>query len=289
MDKLSGKILDFYLYSSIHIALAATCLVVQTYLLFGLELDIHYVLFIFSGTLFLYALHNIKGIYEPTQELVRDKMMIITKMKIPVIILAILSAGILLYNLLFLNIIIITVLSILGFISIWYVVPVFGKQKRLRDYSIIKIFLIALVWAALSLIPMLESSIPLNARILLFLQNYLYIFALTIPFDIRDCEYEKIKGLKTLPSTMGKNNSIILAAIILVLAEIIALYQHKYYGYYESFALIAGYIFTTIAVYYSKDKKNDYYFTGFLDGMTILIFLMVLIAYISNIYFKVCV
>ncbi len=276
MSNLFRKILDFYLYSSIHIALAATSLVVQTYVLLELKIDLHYILFIFFGTLFLYILHNIKGTEESIPDVIRDKIVIITKMKTLLFILIGLSAVVLIYNFFYLKLITIIYLSILGFISIWYVVPVFGKQKRLRDYSIIKIFLIALVWATLSFIPTLGNQISFKVKALLFLQNYLYIFALTIPFDIRDCEYEKFKGLKTIPSVIGKRKSILLSLLLLSGSVLIAFLLIDNYGSINFIALVTGYLLAMIAIANSHNKTGDYYFTGLLDGMTIVIFILIL-------------
>ena len=276
MSNLFRKILDFYLYSSIHIALAATSLVVQTYVLLDLKIDLHYILFIFFGTLFLYILHNIKGTEESIPDVIRDKIVIINKMKTPLLILIGLSAVVLIYNFFYLKLTTIIYLSILGFISIWYVVPVFGKQKRLRDYSIIKIFLIALVWATLSFIPLLGNEISFRVKALLFSQNYLYIFALTIPFDIRDYEYEKIMGLKTIPSLIGKKNSIILSLLLLTGSILIAFLLIDNYGSINFAALATGYFLAMVAIANSHNKTGDYYFTGLLDGMTIVIFILLL-------------
>ena len=277
MSNCFKKILDFYLYSSIHIALAATSLVVQSYILLDLKINIHYILFIFFGTLFLYIMHNIKGTEESSQEVIRDKIAIISKLKSLLWILAGIAIVVLIYNLFLLKLTTIIYLSILGFISIWYVVPVFGKQKRLRDYSLIKIFLIALVWATLSFIPLTGKEISFKVMALLFLQNYLYIFALTIPFDIRDCEYEKHKGLKTIPSIIGKQKAIVLSVLLLTGSIIIAFLLKTEYGSKDSLALISGYLITIFFVSFSKNKTGDYYFTGLLDGMTIVIFVLLMI------------
>ncbi len=257
--------------------MAATCLVIQTYVLLDLKINIHYVLFIFSGTLFLYILHNIKGSKETEPEKIRDKIIVISKMKNLLSIFIGFSAGILMYNLFYVKLSTVIYLSILGFISIWYVVPIFGKQKRLRDYSLVKIFLIALVWATLSFIPVLENEVSLKVKILLFIQNYFYIFALTIPFDIRDCEYEKLNGLKTIPSMIGIRNSIILSVLLLTGSILISFLLIEQYGKINFIALTTGYLLTMILIANSYNKKNDYYFTGVLDGMTIVIFIMILV------------
>ena len=58
-----------------------------------------------------------------------------------------------------------------AFFSLGYIFPVFGKQQfRLRDFNGIKIFLVAGVWAYVTvLMPTLEMDIPLTMILWMFL------------------------------------------------------------------------------------------------------------------------
>ena len=278
-EYLTG-ILDFYLYSSIHIALAATLLILQTYLLLDIDIDYHYLAFIFSSTVFLYALHNILGVFTPQEEVIRDKLETIRRLRVLLVAMIIVFGLISVYT--FFNLTIDEIIAIVffAFISVWYVIPLFGK--RLRDYPIIKIFLVALVWAAIStLIPFYKSDVGLTTRILVFIEKYLFVFAIAIPFDIRDIEFDCSRKVKTIPNKFGIKKSIIFAVSALAFSILITIYliETNTYQFNRGLAVIIGYLFTIYIVINSGNKKSDYYFTGIVDGLPILNFLLVLFSY----------
>lgn len=277
VEKIFTKLFDFYLYSSIHIAISATLFICQTYLLLDLDPDYNYLLFIGSSTLFLYLLHNILGLNTLSNECVRDKVNKIRKMKVLLLVMVSISALISLYSFSLLPIKIKLALVFFAFISIWYVIPIFKKGKRLRDYPIIKIFLVALVWAAIStFIPLIENEVDLEIKIFIFLEKYFFIFAITLPFDIRDIEYDKAKGVKTIPIILGKSKSIVLSIIliVIVLGIVISLNIMNIYSDIHLLALCIGYFFTIVIIIFSKNISSDYYFTGLIDSLAIIIFLM---------------
>ena len=169
-------------------------------------------------------------------------------------------------------------LTVLAVISLWYVVPVTGK--RLRDYPVIKIFLVALVWAAISCVAVFpEIDISIGDKILIFSERFLIIFSITIPFDIRDMDYDKAQGLNTLPLILGKTNAVRLAIVTVFAAISIAAYL-GFKGIYDNesaLALIAGYLLVIVMIYFSRNKQSDYYFTGILDGTAIIIYILLYI------------
>lgn len=280
-NKLIWKVIDFYFYSSIHIALSAICFICQTYILLNKQINYSYIVFIFSSTLFLYLLHNILGLNTLLTECVRDKIKKFREMKTGLVLMIVIFGTISIFSFFRLSVEIILSISGFAFISIWYVVPVFGGKKRLRDFPIIKIFLIALVWSSIStFIPLINSDIPISTQVLIFIEKYLYIFAITLPFDIRDIKFDKIKNLRTIPIIIGKSKSIAISILSLTISILIVLYlsSNSIYPEYRSYALTIGYLITLIIVIFSKNKTNDYYFTGLLDGMAIIICLLILSA-----------
>lgn len=188
-----------------------------------------------------------------------------------------LSVLISLYSFFLLSFKIILALVFFAFISIWYVIPLFKKGKRLSDYPIIKIFLVALVWAAIAtIIPLIEIEMAIEIKTLAFLEKYFFIFAITLPFDIRDIKFDKTKGVSTLPIIFGRSKSIFLSTLIMVLALgiVFSLYLMNVYSIIQTLALIVGYILTIIIILFSKNITNDYYFTGLMDSLAIIIFLI---------------
>lgn len=109
------------------------------------------------------------------------------------------------YNLLF--------LIVLGILSLAYVIPIVpykGRKVGLRQFPLVKIFHIALIW---TLSAVLLPVIDLYVRDQLIEVKFLYGFALlkflfiiicTLPFDIRDIKQDNYYGLQTLPNKLGR-------------------------------------------------------------------------------------
>ena len=280
INKTIQKLFDFYLYSSIHIAIAATLFIYQTYILLALDVNFIYLTFIFSSTLFLYLLHNLLGLNTLLKDCVRDKINKIRKMKVLLIVLISIFGLISTFSFFLLDFKIIYSIIIFAFISLWYVVPLFGNGKRLSDFPVVKIFLISLVWASISsFIPLMITDVQLFTKLLIFLEKFLFIFAIAIPFDIRDMKFDKLKGVATIPILFGREKSIMLSIVTMSIAIVIVLVLTKMGIYHErhGFALLIGYITTIIIILFSKNKSSDYYFTGLLDSTPIMNFLLVLL------------
>ena len=96
-----------------------------------------------------------------------------------------------------------------GVLSIFY--P-FG----LRKIPFIKIFVISFVWTISSmLLLVLENNIPISQNIVLHLiARFLFVFAITIPFDIKDLKYDA-QSLRTIPLFFGVSQSRFIAVFVL--------------------------------------------------------------------------
>ncbi len=92
--------------------------------------------------------------------------------------------------------------------TFFYIVPFHEDQKNLRSIAGLKLFLIALTGAGVTvLFPLIHNEIQLEQNEwILFFQRILFIIAYTIPFDIRDKDDDHIL-LKTLPQLYGTYRS----------------------------------------------------------------------------------
>ena len=166
-----------------------------------------------------------------------------------------------------------------GLLSMAYVLPWLGGRRRLRDLNYLKIFLIAFVWAWVSVVlPALalhlEWSIPVW---ILFLERLLFIFAITLPFDIRDLEVDAHNRVLTLPAVLGLKKTRILAAGSLFVMLLLSLLNYWVQAYSAGAVLGLG-CSVGIAyglIHFSPRFQHDYYFSGLLDGMMILQFLII--------------
>lgn len=171
-------------------------------------------------------------------------------------------------------------LIFLGVISFCYSIPLFafGDQKfGLRNIPGLKPFLITLVWTMSTvLFPILEAqdlhltTISLHDTTLLIAKRFLFIGALTVPFDIRDLFEDRKLGLKTIPVMIGEKNAYLFCQVMLG-GYIVLLFFFKNNGFSLDFwaltitAVLAGWL-----IFKSKWEKNEYYYFFYMDGVLIL-------------------
>ncbi len=182
------------------------------------------------------------------------------------------------------------VLTPFALITLLYSVPVFKTQKsfmRLREIPFLKIFLISFVWStATTIIPVIhnESSLFNLSVIATLTERFFFIFAITIPFDIRDMESDLQAGLKTIPLKLDKNKSILISYIALLMFFLISFFHYQSEQQWEILlAITISFIVTFFILYSKKLRTVQYYHTGILDGTIILQgFLVIVIFYISK-------
>ena len=214
------KFFEFYIYSSIHIAICVACFTASTYLLICQSIDLTYCIFMCSSTWLLYSLHKIIGINKVSDDILDERFQIVRKYRKHIkvhSVFAFITSGIscfLLPNQVKLLVLIPSLISLL------YIVPVFINKKRLRDFNYIKIFLVAFSYAILSaFIPAFINEISITSSFLIMMEKAAFIFAITLPFDYRDRKVDEISNVKTL-SQVFENN----LPLLIVLSYICLLY-----------------------------------------------------------------
>ena len=282
---LLSRALDILLYTNVWIAGAAMALYIYTKHLLGGNFEVdNAALFLLANCTWLYSLHRFIGLRKIKTVEKENRFYKIKKLQQPILgvsIFAFISSIILLFTLPTSQIV---VLLIPGALSLLYVLPVFPNGKRLRDINYIKIFVIAFVWAGLTaLLPAAIDANPVGDRItvILFLERFIYIFAITLPFDIRDEAVDKLTGVKTIAARLGKNYTLLLCFILLAIDTLLNVHLTYlglgYFGtpiiYYSTNVLTIGLIFLALR------KKHDWYYTGGIDGaMYLPLFIWFLLA-----------
>lgn len=151
-------------------------------------------------------------------------------------------------------------------ISAGYVIPL-RSEYRLRDINYIKIFLIALVWAYISILPIILTD-GLSATLLSYLiEKFLFLLAITIPFDIRDKTIDSRNNLRTIPDLLGVRKSYLLSITLLLLCAIIHL---QLFSGQIAIALVISDLLIISMIFLSKKVESDYMYSGVLDGSFLL-------------------
>lgn len=282
MKALTRAIVNFYIYSSLHISLTASFFVLEVFVLLSIDIDWNYIGLVFCATMFIYSIHRVIGLKKLEDKSSSGRYKIIKTFRSHIIFYALISlAGIALFGMSF-PIEYYYFLIPLAVISLLYTLPVFGRGKRLRDIGYMKIFLIAFVWAYVAVGHSIDE-LMLGSKLLvclLFLERLLYILSVTLPFDIRDIDIDQEMSVNTIPAYLGIKRTYSLVNLLLVASLALSIGVYHFLNILTiSSAMIIGLslLSTYIMIIISKGKDSDYYYSGLVDGAILLKSIIVMI------------
>lgn len=153
-------------------------------------------------------------------------------------------------------------------LSLIYLMPWMGKGRRFRDLPYIKIFCISICWAAISTLGALwlsnDAIYPEHGWMLA--ERFVFFCFLTIPFDMRDHQEDKVLGIKTL-ATLFDTNQIRVLALMLSMSYSLLIYFAPLDGHYK-LSLMLVLFMTWIAGYYIHRCWSQWWWhTYVLDGL----------------------
>ena len=160
-------------------------------------------------------------------------------------------------------------------LALLYVIPVWKKGKkwlRLRDIPYLKIFLVSAVWAFVTVfLPFLAHDpfwTPTLPEWLTTFQRFIFIFAITLPFDIRDLEHDRSNQVKTIASYLGVDAVKTVSRILLALVAFSALicFQLGYYQPGNALGLLISCASTGWLISKANEEADEWYYAGLLDG-----------------------
>ena len=262
-----NHLINFVLSSKLFISLSVFSLALATQYTLGLY-DFKLLLLLFFGTFLSYNFQRFIFCYTVKKDL---KSFWILKNKYVFQFLLLIS--VIIFSNLFLKLSGITQLMVLMISTISLSYPILRKTPYL------KIFLIAFSWS-FSTVALIyyESNFVLNSNVVLsIISRMFFIIAITIPFDIRDVEYDK-KKTYTIPMLVGDNMAKKIAVFFLLLFLIIDSYlylNNLNFGFFISTILCFLYSFYFV----SKDnqKKDGLYYSFWLESCSIsLLFFLIL-------------
>jgi len=177
----------------------------------------------------------------------------------------------------------------LGILTFFYSFPVTGNKNYffgLREVPYLKIFLIAFVWSGTTIfLPFVQAGAKIleTHAILLFGERFFFIFAIAIPFDIRDMQADRNAGLKTIPLLIDKNKALLLSYLSLTISFAISIFHYKMQNnWFIIEAIFVSLITTYLFLKLNYFRNLNRYYYQILDGTMLLQGLLVLGFY----YFK---
>ncbi len=283
MIKYFRQTLDFLLFSNLFIALCAVAQGLVTYQLLNIKPDYPVLGLLFFSTLALYnfCILLAKPKNPENSPFIRVQWIFAhQRIIISLTLIAILSA---LALATFLSLQSQILLAFLGVISVTYSLPIFTLQDKkfgIRNIPGLKLFLIAMVWStSCVLLPILELEssqsiiIPARHTLLLIAKRFLFIAAITVPFDIRDLFQDRENSLKTIPVLVGEKNSyLVCQGLLLAYLVLLFLFTNSFDSNF--FGIMLTILLTGWLILKSSRKRDEYYYFLYLDGMMIVQFLM---------------
>ena len=280
IKKIFFSSLDFLIFSNLFIACCAVAQGLVTYYLLKLPPDYYVLAFVFFSTLLIYNLSMLLSKPEQAQKSPFKRVRWIYSHHRFVISITLIAAFCIIpIALLYLSLQAKLLMSFVGIISIAYNLPFLSINKKkigLRNLPGIKLFLISFVWSvSCVLLPIVELennygiSVSLAETIILVAKRFLFICAITIPFDIRDLFQDKLYALKTIPVMLGEKKAWIFCQTLLGAYLVLLILFTKTINL-EVIGLVLTILITGWLIFKSNFKKNEYYYFFFLDGTMIL-------------------
>lgn len=273
-------IIDFYLNSSIHVALAVYALSWITLKQFGVSNDESVLYFIFYATITGYNFVKYFGIAKWHHRSLASWLKIIQVFSFVCFVLmgyyaSQLNSKVLLY--------------IAGFavITFLYAIPFLPKrfymdnQKNLRNISGLKVYVIALVWTGVTVVlPLLNNEVSLSADVIITaLQRFIFVIVLMLPFEIRDLRYDSLK-LSTIPQKIGVKRTKIIGVLLLMVFFFLEFFKDELDAN-AILILVAVLTITLLFVVFSNKKRSYYYSSFWVESIPILwLFLFVIFEFL---------
>jgi 4-hydroxybenzoate polyprenyltransferase len=279
---LLKTILDIFVFGNVLIALAAVALVMATYLqLTGQLLFRPYLVVVFFATFLVYNFHRWIGIKDDHEAGAgRSRWAIRNRFLVKSFIVS--GAAGLCISALFLKGNIKLLLLPLFIITFAYSLPLLKGHtsgKRLRDIPWMKTFVIAFVWTVVTvLLPAVREGVGFGRDIAFMLaERFLFILAITIPFDIRDIEDDRRKQVISLAVSLGEKRARLLSYSLVAAFALTVGFHYK-----DGFTGIAfGLLLSMAPVIYlvsrARAGASEFLYLLWLDGTMILQFLIILL------------
>lgn len=253
---LLKRLLDFYINSSLHVALAVLSFCVLT--TYELDLNGSIVLFsaVFCAAIVGYNFVKYFGLAKFYYRSLTTKLKYIQLVSA----LSILGLG---YAFLQLQSATQMLLFFLGLITFFYAIPMGLKTpKNLRSIGGVKIYIIAFVWAMTTVaLPILESQLSLNfEHWILIVQRTFIIIVLMLPFEIRDLDLDQIY-LSTIPQKIGVRNTKIIGYALLGDALLLEFFKHQFDQ--NRFLIVVFLVVILILFLVKSTPKGSRYYTAF--------------------------
>ena len=165
-----------------------------------------------------------------------------------------------------------------GIFSLLYVLPVLpigGKWNRLRDLPFVKTFIISAVWAVITVVPASREALLLErvspTVLWLIAERFIFLTAISIPFDLRDLAVDAQNKVKTFAGIWGFEKTLFYCRTLLVIFAMIALvgFQLTFISGATCLAMIVSAASTGWLIAQINEQSGEMIYAFWLEGTMI--------------------
>jgi hypothetical protein len=268
--RILGKTFNFYIDSSIHVALSCFALVRITQHYFNISKDFQIGYFAFFGTIVGYNFVKYEALARAKKAQMKNKLKAIAVL----VFLSLIAVGFYFFQLQRITQIISIVFLIL---TLLYTLPFFPNRKNARNWAGIKIYIVALCWVGVTVVlPVLNAGISITSDFYLkCIQRFILIFVLILIFEIIDLAKDD-PHLKTVPQQVGVKRTKQLGFLLLAL-----FFGLNFFSFiidvnfeYSSFVIA---IVTALFLAFANEKRPKYYTSFWVESVPVLWWLMLVL------------
>jgi hypothetical protein len=268
--KVLQQLLNFYINSSIHVALAVYALAYITVLEFELEYDESTLYFLFYSTITGYNFVKYFG-------LAKFHHRSLAKWLKAIQVFSLLSFLLMGYYALQLSHCAILILVVLGATTFFYAIPFLprhlfvDKQQNLRSIGGLKIYIIAFVWTGATVaLPLANTDIKyewsVTAILLYAVQRFVFIIALMLPFEIRDLKFDSLK-LSTIPQKIGIKKTKLIGILLSIVCVLVTPFIHRTDVCEKLLTIVIIMLIYTLLLLNAKSNQSKYYSAFWVEGI----------------------
>ncbi len=166
---------------------------------------------------------------------------------------------------------------IAGVIAVGYTFPVIpfrGRFRPLREIPFSKVLWISVSYAVLTVFfPLVKSVYWLDPRLwVVFAARFLFIYAITLPFDERDRDMDRDAGLRTLPLRFGERFTYYAAMTAMAGAFCIAFWGVYYFGFPIRYPLsvAAAWMVVMLVILLGRMFPSEWMYSLVLEGSMLI-------------------
>ncbi len=264
------SLFDFYLKSSIHVALSVYALVRMTQYMFAIPYDKPIAFFAFFGTIVGYNFVKYDALARTKKRMMRNELKMIALLSF----ISFLAVGYYFFQLERITQVVAVIVLIL---TLLYTLPFFPNRKNARNWAGVKIYIVALCWVGVTLmLPLVNAHHNLDSDFFIkCIQRFILVFDLILVFEIMDLNNDD-PHLKTVPQQIGVKRTKILGLLLLIPFYFLEFLKNNFVEKQFLVNLILV-IMLSMFLLFSNENRSKYYSTFWVESIPILWWLLVVL------------